>query len=86
MEANAGLVAGSHKRNELVLIRPESEVQQYLTPNVTRKLFSLSGLTLHILFMGVPACSVVLETGSRFAASYSPSWIRTFSRNELKEP
>ncbi|BBN01480.1 cellulose synthase A [Marchantia polymorpha subsp. ruderalis] len=25
MEANAGLVAGSHKRNELVLIRPESE-------------------------------------------------------------
>jgi hypothetical protein len=25
MEANAGLVAGSHKRNELVVIRPENE-------------------------------------------------------------
>jgi hypothetical protein len=25
MEANAGLVAGSHKRNELVVIRPDNE-------------------------------------------------------------
>lgn len=25
MEANAGLVAGSHNRNELVVIRPDSE-------------------------------------------------------------
>jgi hypothetical protein len=25
MEANAGLVAGSHNRNELVVIRPENE-------------------------------------------------------------
>jgi len=42
MEANAGLVAGSHNRNELVVIRPENEGVSHLHSLLPHLSFSLS--------------------------------------------
>ncbi len=42
MEANAGLVAGSHNRNELVVIRPENEGVSLSVPTLLSLCLSLS--------------------------------------------
>jgi hypothetical protein len=50
MEANAGLVAGSHKRNELVVIRPDNEgvsVCVSFPPSLADLAFFLSFSTLN---------------------------------------
>lgn len=48
MEANAGMVAGSYKRNELVRIRHDSDSGVSAFPGVT-----LSGVLLDMLFFSV---------------------------------
>jgi hypothetical protein len=45
MEANAGLVAGSHNRNELVVIRPENEGVSLSVPTLLSLSLSLSVAT-----------------------------------------
>jgi hypothetical protein len=80
MEANAGLVAGSHKRNELVVIRPDNEgVSVSFPPSLAYLSFFLSPHSMAFWNRMEEGWISVRLTVS-FLYSFLPSFLPCFQR------